>query len=107
MHDENQVRCRARLASGGGRVACQPIATLNPYSNDWTIRAKLVSKAPLRHFDKGGQQMAVFSIEVVDEQVRAHAACNLPLCRVLSRPEMRVNAQRAVSAPCCFTCETA
>lgn len=72
------VRCRARLASGGGRVACQPIATLNPYSNDWTIRAKLVSKAPLRHFDKGGQQQAVFSIEVVDEQVRACAACILP-----------------------------
>ncbi|BDA51382.1 Replication protein A 70 kDa DNA-binding subunit B [Coccomyxa sp. Obi] len=58
----------ARLAGGGGRIAYQPIATLNPYSNDWTIRAKLVSKAPLRHFDKGGQQQAVFSIEVVDEQ---------------------------------------
>lgn len=56
-------------------MVCQPIHALNPYSNDWTIRAKLVSKAPLRHFEKGGQQQAVFGIEVVDDRVRGHHPC--------------------------------
>ncbi|KAK9902800.1 hypothetical protein WJX75_006399 [Coccomyxa subellipsoidea] len=56
------------LRGAGSRVVCQPIHALNPYSNDWTIRAKLVSKAPLRHFEKGGQQQAVFGIEVVDDR---------------------------------------
>ena len=68
---EDWHSCRVRASGGGAsRVACQPIHALNPYSNDWTIRAKLVSKAPLRHFDKAGQQQAVFGVEVVDDQVR-------------------------------------
>ncbi|EIE20008.1 hypothetical protein COCSUDRAFT_19010 [Coccomyxa subellipsoidea C-169] len=66
---EDWHSCRVRASGGGAsRVACQPIHALNPYSNDWTIRAKLVSKAPLRHFDKAGQQQAVFGVEVVDDQ---------------------------------------
>ncbi len=49
--------------------ACQPISALNPYCGAWTIKAKVASKAPLRRFQKNGQEQAVFSIEVVDEQV--------------------------------------
>ena len=49
--------------------ACQPISALNPYCGAWTIKAKVASRAPLRRFQKNGQEQAVFSIEVVDEQV--------------------------------------
>ena len=44
------------------RKACQPICALNPYSNDWTIRAKVASKGPLRHYDKNGQTHSVGSL---------------------------------------------
>ncbi|CAK0786712.1 hypothetical protein CVIRNUC_009926 [Coccomyxa viridis] len=50
------------------RKACQPICALNPYSNDWTIRAKVASKGPLRHYDKNGQTHSVGSLDVVDDQ---------------------------------------
>ena len=58
--------CRNRSA----RKACQPICALNPYNNDWTIRAKVASKTPLRCFEKNGQTNSVGTLEVVDDQVR-------------------------------------
>ena len=61
--------CRVRSAGGASGRPCQPISALNPYSNAWTIKARVASKAPLRHFQKNGQEQAVFSLEVVDEQV--------------------------------------
>ena len=57
--------CRNRSA----RKACQPICALNPYNNDWTIRAKVASKTPLRRFEKNGQTNSVGTLEVVDDQV--------------------------------------
>ena len=57
--------CRNRSA----RKACQPICALNPYNNDWTIRAKVTSKTPLRRYEKNGQTHSVGTLEVVDDQV--------------------------------------
>ena len=59
------------------RKACQPICALNPYSNDWTIRAKVASKGPLRHYDKNGQTHSVGSLDVVDDQVLSWPFCGL------------------------------
>ena len=59
------------------RKACQPICALNPYSNDWTIRAKVASKGPLRHYDKNGQTHSVGSLDVVDDQVSSWRLCDL------------------------------
>ena len=59
------------------RKACQPICALNPYSNDWTIRAKVASKGPLRHYDKNGQTHSVGSLDVVDDQVSPWPLCDL------------------------------
>lgn len=42
----------------------QPISALNPYNNNWAIKAKVVSKGSKRSFSRG----SVFSAEVVDEQ---------------------------------------
>ena len=79
---------RLRGASAAGGRPCQPISALNPYSNAWTIKAKVASKAPLRHFQKNGQEQAVFSVEVVDEQVpsscRLSASLMLPLATASS-----------------------
>lgn len=55
------------MAAGGGSASkrpLQPISALNPYNNSWAIKAKVVSKAPLRSFSRGN----VFNAEIVDEQ---------------------------------------
>eukprot|EP00887_Chlorella_sp_A99_P001665 scaffold8.g1665.t1 len=58
---------------GGAPRPVQPIGSLNPYNNNWSIKAKaraatVVSKTPLRSFNKGGVPSSVFSMELVDEQ---------------------------------------
>ncbi|KAL4439681.1 hypothetical protein ABPG75_002682 [Micractinium tetrahymenae] len=42
----------------------QPISALNPYNNNWSIKAKVVSKQPKRAFSKG----FLLNVELVDEQ---------------------------------------
>lgn len=42
----------------------QPISALNPYNNNWSIKAKVVAKQPKRAFSKG----FLLNVELVDEQ---------------------------------------
>ena len=51
------------------RKAVQPIQALNPYNNNWTIRACVRSKGPKRSFSRNGSDVSVFSLELIDEQV--------------------------------------
>ena len=51
----------------------QPISTLTPYLHCWAIKAKVLSKGPIREFGKNkpnpsGQSQSVFSAELVDEE---------------------------------------
>ncbi|DBB18305.1 TPA: hypothetical protein ACH3X3_003260 [Trebouxia sp. C0006] len=57
------------LSMGSAKKAVLPIAALNPYNMNWTVKARLMKKGPKRSFSKGGtQSTSVFSIELVDEQ---------------------------------------
>ena len=56
------------------RRASQPIQALNPYNNNWTIKARVASKGQMRTFaSKGGAggTTSLFSVELVDEQARS------------------------------------
>lgn len=59
----------APIAVRETRANVQPIAALNPYDTQWTIKAKVMRKLPLRSFSgRGGQQQRTFSAELADAQ---------------------------------------
>lgn len=44
-----------------------PIAMLNPYQNTWTIKARVVSKAPIKRWSNARGDGKLFSMELVDQ----------------------------------------
>ncbi|KAL6771853.1 RFA3 [Auxenochlorella protothecoides x Auxenochlorella symbiontica] len=57
------------LRNGGATPrTIQPIGALNPYNNNWAIKAKVVSKGQKRSFTKNGAATSVFSAELVDDR---------------------------------------
>ncbi|KAK9794335.1 hypothetical protein WJX73_003860 [Symbiochloris irregularis] len=46
----------------------QPIAALNPYNCAWTIQARVASRGNKRSFSRAGQDVSLFSVELVDAQ---------------------------------------
>eukprot|EP00878_Enallax_costatus_P039208 GHUV01044768.1.p1 GENE.GHUV01044768.1~~GHUV01044768.1.p1 ORF type:complete len:587 (+),score=180.53 GHUV01044768.1:1086-2846(+) len=53
----------------GSRARVQPIKALNPYDTQWTIKAKLVRKAPPRSFNsRAGAPSRVFNVELADAE---------------------------------------
>lgn len=55
-----------------------PINSLSPYQNKWTIRARVVSKAPLRTWSNNRGEGKLFSMDLIDEsgEIRATAFNN-------------------------------
>jgi replication factor A1 len=50
------------------RPNVQPIGALNPYDTQWTIKAKVVRKGPVRSFAGRGGQQRTFNVELADAQ---------------------------------------
>ncbi|KAI8913069.1 hypothetical protein DFJ77DRAFT_466661 [Powellomyces hirtus] len=60
-------------AMGETPMCIFPIKTLSPYQNKWTIKARLVNKSDVRHWDNARGQGKLFSCTFVDEsgEIRA------------------------------------
>ncbi|KAJ0604509.1 putative replication factor A protein [Helianthus annuus] len=44
-----------------------PLASLNPYQGNWTIKVRLTSKGNMRHYKNARGQGCVFNVELTDE----------------------------------------
>ncbi|KAI8825732.1 uncharacterized protein EV422DRAFT_513990 [Fimicolochytrium jonesii] len=58
---------------GGGEVPIFPIKSLNPYQNKWTIKARVINKSDVRHWENARGSGKLFSCTLVDEsgEIRA------------------------------------
>lgn len=50
-----------------------PIASISPYQNNWTIKARITAKSPIRTWSNAKGEGKLFSIDLVDEsgEIRA------------------------------------
>ncbi|XP_076951339.1 replication protein A 70 kDa DNA-binding subunit B-like [Bidens hawaiensis] len=44
-----------------------PLASLNPYQGNWTIKVRLTAKGPMRHYNNTRGEGYVFSVELTDD----------------------------------------
>jgi len=67
---------------GGGAIAkaeaggtFQPIDSLNPYQNRWTIKARITSKGDMKSWNNARGSGTLFKIELLDDRGGEIAAC--------------------------------
>ena len=63
-----EAKVSSQPRSGGLSRRVAPIASLNPYNSNWTIRARVASKGALRTFNGRSGEGKVLSFEIVDEE---------------------------------------
>merc|ERR1719350_1149849 len=56
-----------RPATGGSGPVCTPIASITPYQNKWTIKARVTSKGDIRTWNKSTGSGKLFSMDLMDE----------------------------------------
>lgn len=53
-----------------------PLASLNPYQGNWTIKVRLTSKDNMRHYKNARGEGCVFNVELTDDDVSPHCINN-------------------------------
>merc|ERR1712013_889097 len=56
-----------RPATGGAAPVVTPIASLTPYQNKWTIKARVTSKGDIRTWNKSTGSGKLFSFDLMDD----------------------------------------
>ena len=56
-----------RLSIGSSGVVATPIASITPYQNKWTIKARVTSKGDMRTWNKPSGSGKLFSMDLMDE----------------------------------------
>jgi len=57
----------ARLSVGKSGIVAIPIASITPYQNKWTIKARVTSKGDMRTWNKPSGSGKLFSMDLMDE----------------------------------------
>jgi len=57
----------ARPGAGSSGVITTPIASITPYQNKWTIKARITSKGDIRTWNKASGSGKLFSMDLMDE----------------------------------------
>ncbi|KAI3820148.1 hypothetical protein L1987_14006 [Smallanthus sonchifolius] len=65
IHEQNGNMAPAARMSMTRRV--HPLASLNPYQGNWTIKVRLTAKGTMRHYKNARGEGCVFNVELTDE----------------------------------------
>ncbi|KAF5818164.1 putative replication factor A protein [Helianthus annuus] len=65
IYEQNRNMAPTARTSMTRRV--HPLASLNPYQGNWTIKVRLTSKGNMRHYKNARGQGCVFNVELTDE----------------------------------------
>ncbi|KAI7732297.1 hypothetical protein M8C21_028010 [Ambrosia artemisiifolia] len=65
IHEQNGNMAPSARMSMTRRV--HPLASLNPYQGNWTIKVRLTSKGNMRHYKNARGEGCVFNVELTDE----------------------------------------
>ncbi|XP_071690614.1 replication protein A 70 kDa DNA-binding subunit B-like [Rutidosis leptorrhynchoides] len=65
IHEQNANNAPSARMSMTRRV--HPLASLNPYQGNWTIKVRVTSKGAMRHYKNAKGEGCVFNVELTDE----------------------------------------
>jgi len=82
INQPRQSVLQSRPGGGGGSSApiCTPIASITPYQNKWTIKARITSKGDIRTWNKPSGSGKLFSMDLMDESGEIRVTAFKEMC---------------------------